>query len=92
MIIVDWAALAKQWMQFKDAGGVPDTSTPPPPPGEGPPPIPPSAGGDGHSTTPWNGPAVSNTWGNTTNSDWTNEVDMEVEVSVTPYCYPFYSY
>lgn len=66
-------------MQFKDAGSGPDMSTPPPPPSDGAPPILPPGGGDGHKPTPWNGPAGGGTWGNTS-SDWTNEVDMEVEV------------
>lgn len=84
---MDWAALAKQWMQFKD-GDASATSTPPPPP----PSIPPGGGQpainsnsecstQGEST--WSGGfngagADEQAWAGSTANDWTTDMDIEV--------------
>lgn len=81
---MDWAALAKQWMQFKDVGDSAKTSTPPPPP-----PAPPTHGGQQSTQAPneagsqgdsaWNsGPSEEQAWTGNTANDWTTDMDMEV--------------
>lgn len=76
---MDWAALAKQWMQFKDVGDSTNTTPPPPPSDNGKPPMPGEP-----KQMPWNGPVTNvenSTWGSSTTSDWTTDMDMEVIVS-----------
>jgi len=88
---VDWAALAKQWMQYKEPM-TQESSTPPPPP---PPEAPtkddgmeiedsepaPKQNWQGSWNTQGNGHA-HNTWGNTGNQDWSA---MQPEVCSTCY-------
>ncbi|XP_067945957.1 arginine/serine-rich protein PNISR-like [Watersipora subatra] len=93
---VDWAALAKQWMQFKDVGDVAQTTTPPPPP----PPIPgpesssqldmqPPINIGSHAKNNWSeGFSVPKTenqaWDSTTSTDWTGGVNTEGTSEPTP--------
>mgnify|MGYP001795901472 CR=1 len=83
--LVDWAALAKQWMQFRDAG---EASGPPPPP-----PLPPPQNNlpsvpqsqiapSNWSGASWNNPSSTNAdsrpWNNLMADDWTSTLESEV--------------
>lgn len=87
---VDWAALAKQWMQFKDVGDSssnviqPPQPPPPPPPAVVPQSTPHEANiSNANASSSWNsefngGDNASQAWEATSTSDWTADMDIQV--------------